>query len=350
MDRLRVIQWTTGKVGKLSTRGILDDPRLELVGVYAHSDDKAGTDAGTLCGRPETGVQATTDIDALIALGADTVIYTPFMADVEHAVRLLESGLDVISTNLFLNVGGIQGDTKQRLADACRRGDSSLYVTGVNPGWINTITAAMTMTAVCRGVEMVSVAESANVSVYESAETWRALGFGLPHATPEVIEMAQMWLSTFHDSVQRMAVALHHTLDDMEFFIEYATAAETVDLGWLRLNKDTIAAVRAGWNGKANGNTVVQSNVAWYLTKHLNEHLEFDDDHYHVVIKGEPEVQTRIRFIPPETWGNHEWDTMTAMPAVNAAVDVAAAPPGILTLHDVGLASAPAGIWLNERA
>ena len=47
--KLRVIQWTTGKVGKLSLRGILDDPRLELVGVYAYSADKAGSDAGALC-------------------------------------------------------------------------------------------------------------------------------------------------------------------------------------------------------------------------------------------------------------------------------------------------------------
>ena len=41
MKQLRVIQWTTGKVGKLSLRGVLDDPRLELVGVYAYSDEKA---------------------------------------------------------------------------------------------------------------------------------------------------------------------------------------------------------------------------------------------------------------------------------------------------------------------
>ena len=32
MQKLRVIQWTTGKVGKMSLRAILDDPRLELVG------------------------------------------------------------------------------------------------------------------------------------------------------------------------------------------------------------------------------------------------------------------------------------------------------------------------------
>jgi len=345
MEKLRVVQWTTGKVGKLSMRGILDDSRLELVGVYAYSDEKAGVDAGPLCGRPDTGVLATTDIDALIALGADTVLYTPFMADVDHAVRLLESGLDVISTNLFLNVGGIQGETKERLSAACERGDSSLYITGINPGWINTMVTAMT--AICRDVQMVSIFESADVTVYESAETWQALGFSLPEAPPAVIEMAKMWLSTFYDSVQRMGVALGYVLDDMEFFIDHATASEKVDLGWLCIEKDTIAAIRAGWNGKVNGKTVLQSNVAWYLTKKLNEGWEFDDDHYHVVIKGEPDVDTRIRFIPPETWGNHEWDTMTAMPAVSAALDVAAAPAGILTLKDVGLTCAPAGVWLK---
>ncbi|WP_109526115.1 MULTISPECIES: NAD(P)H-dependent amine dehydrogenase family protein [Nocardia] len=346
MGTLRVIQWTTGKVGKLSLRGILDDPRLELAGVYAYSDDKAGTDAGPLCGRPDTGVLATRDIDELLALGADTVLYTPFMADLDHAVRLLESGLDVISTNLFLNVGGIQGETKARLEQACERGNSSLYISGINPGWINTMTAAMT--AVCRDVQMVSIAESADVSVYESAETWQALGMSLPEATPQVIEIAKMWLSTFHDAVQRMAVTLGYELDDMEFFIEHATASEKVDLGWFCMEKDTIAAIRAGWNGKANGKTVVQSKVAWYLTKQLNADWDFLDDHYHVVIKGEPEVDTRIRFIPPDTWGNHEWDTMTAMPAVSAVLDVAAAPAGILGLKDVGLVVALAGIWQHD--
>nr|WP_198428877.1 hypothetical protein [Nocardia bovistercoris] len=343
---MRVIQWTTGKVGKLSLRGILDDPRLELAGVYAYSADKAGVDAGALCGRPDTGILATTDIDALLALDADVVLYTPFMADLDHAVRLLDSGLDVISTNLFLNLGGIQGETREKLAAACARGDSSLFITGINPGWINSMVTAMT--AVCRHVETVSIHESADVSVYESAETWQALGFSYPEATPEKIEMSKLWLSTFRDSNERMAAALGYRLDDIEFFIEHATASTEVDLGWLRIEKDTIAAIRAGWNGKVAGKTVVQSNVAWYLTKQLNEDWQFDDDHYHVVIEGEPEVRTRIRFVPPDTWGNHEWDTMTAMPAVNAALEVVAAPAGISTLKDVGLVCAPAGVWLDH--
>jgi hypothetical protein len=265
------------------------------------------------------------------------------MADVSHVVRLLESGLDVISTNLFLNVGGVQGDVKDQLEAACRRGMSSLYVTGISPGWINAM--AVALTAVCRKVESVSILETANCATYESAETWLAMGMSLPEATPEVLATARNWLRSFYDAVQRMAAALEYTLDDLQFFIEFATASQKVDLGWFCMEKGTNAAVRAGWNGIVKGRTVVQFKLTWYLTKFLNEGWEFGDDQYHIVVKGEPEVQTRIRFIPPKHWGNHEWDTMTALPAVNAVFDVAAARPGILTLKDVGLPVAPAGAW-----
>lgn len=343
MDRLRVIQWTTGKVGKLALRGVLDDPRLELAGVYAHSADKAGKDAGELCGRPAAGITATGDIAALIALGADSVLYTPFMADLDHVVRLLESGLDVVSTNLFANLGGVRGEVAEALEAACARGNSSLYITGVNPGWINNLAA--TLTAVCRDVELVSIAESANVATYESAETWLSLGFSLPEATPEVIERAKGALLSFRDAVERLAEALAYELDELEFFIEHATAANRINLGWFVMEQGTNAAMRGGWNGRIAGKTVVQIRVAWYLTKDLTEGWEFDDDHYEIMVHGEPSVRTKMRFIPPESWGNHEWDTMTAMPAVNVLGTVKAARSGILGLADVGLAVAPAGLW-----
>lgn len=150
MDKLRVIQWTTGKVGKLALRGVLDDPRLELAGVFAWSPEKSGKDAGELCGRPPCGVTATCDIGELLATGADAVIYTPFEADLAHVKRMLKAGLDVISTNLFLNIGGIQGVVRDELEQACHEGSSSLYVSGISPGWINSMSAAST--AICRDV------------------------------------------------------------------------------------------------------------------------------------------------------------------------------------------------------
>jgi hypothetical protein len=348
MDKLRVIQWNTGKVGKLAMRGVIDDPRLELVGVFCHSPDKVGTDAGELCGRPETGVKATNDLDALIALGADAVLYTPFEGNVDHAVRLLEAGMNVVSTNLFLHSGGVQGEVRERLEAAGRKGNASFYVTGVNPGWINAITTAMT--AVCRDVELVTLVESADCSVYESVETWGFLGMGEPGgSTPELMERARAWLILFRDAVLRVGDAMEYEFDDIEFFCEYATAAERVDLGWFCMEQGTNAALRGGWNGKVNGKTAVNLTVVWYLTKNLAEGWEIDEDQYHLTVHGEPKVDTRIRFIPPDHWGNHEWDTMTAMPAVNALFEIKAARPGVLGLRDVGLPRAPAGAWAAVR-
>jgi 2,4-diaminopentanoate dehydrogenase len=346
MKQLRVIQWTTGKVGRMSLRAILDDPRLELVGVYAYSAGKTGTDAGKLCGRPDCGVLATNDIDALIALKADTVIYAPFMAELDHAIRLLEAGMDVISTNLFLNVGGIRGEVKAKLDAACRRGNSSFYITGINPGWINAMVAGMT--AICRKVDCVAVTESADCSVYESVETWTTLGMGLPEATPEIHQAAYDWMIMFRDTLFRMAEALGFEIDDTEFTAEFATAAETIDLGWFRMEKGTNAAIRAGWSGKMRGQIVVQNKVVWYLTKKLAEGWQIDDDQYHIVITGEPGVNAKFRMTPPPHWTNNDWESMTALPAVSAAFDVKAAPPGVLGLKDVGLICAPAGVWLTK--
>lgn len=347
-DKLRVIQWTTGKVGKLAMRGVLDDPRMELAGVYAWSDSKAGKDAGELCGRPDCGIKATNDIDALIALGADTVLYTPFEANLDHAIRLLESGLDIVSTNLFLNVGGIEGEVRDKLEAACQRGQSSLYITGINPGWINSV--ATSLTAICRDVQFLGTTESADCSVYESVETWSFLGMGEPGgSTPELMQRAHDWLILFRDVVRRIGDALEIEFDDIEFFCDYATAAETVDLGWFKMEKGTNAALNGGWNGKVNGKTVVQMRVIWYLTKKLAEGWEIDDDQYHLVVEGEPNINAKMRFTPPEHWGNHDWDTMTALPAVNALFDIKAARPGILGLRDVGLPHAPVGVWMKDR-
>lgn len=348
-EKLRVIQWTTGKVGKLSMRGVLDDPRLELAGVYAWSDDKNGKDAGELCGRPEMGVAATNDIDALIALGADTVLYTPFEADLDQAIKLLESGMDVVSTNLFLNVGGIVGEVKEKLEAACQKGKSSLYITGISPGWINSMATALT--AACRDVRFVGTIESADCSVYESVETWSFLGIGEQpkEDTSELMERARAWLILFRDVTIRIGDALGLTFDDIEFFCDYATASEDVDLGWFKMDKGTYAALNGGWYGKIGGERVVEMRVIWYLTKKLAEGWEIDEDQHRLIIKGDPDMDVRLRYIPPPHWTNHDWDTMTAMPAVNALFQIKAAAPGILGLLDVGLPHAPVGEWLKDR-
>ena len=44
----RVVEWSTGTVGRHAIKGILARPELELVGVWVSSDAKNGKDVGEL--------------------------------------------------------------------------------------------------------------------------------------------------------------------------------------------------------------------------------------------------------------------------------------------------------------
>ena len=345
MSRLRVVQWNTGKVGKLATRAILDNPTMELVGVYAHSPDKVGQDAGALCGRPDTGIKATNKIDDIIAAKPDVVIYTPFTGDVDEVVRMLENGINILSTNLFFHVGGVRGAVKERMEAAGRKGNASIYITGINPGWINSIATAIT--AICNKVDCVSIYESADCSGYKSPETWNFFRMGQKGVTDEVVEAAKTWLVMFKDAAERVAEGIGLTVEEFDFYCDYATAAERVDLGWFLMEKGTNVAVRAGWNGKIAGKTRVRTQITWYLTTKIAEDWDIDEKEYHLVVDGQPQVDLHMHFNNPVETADGPWDPTgtTSYATVNAAHQIKNARPGVLTLHDIGLPYAPAGDW-----
>src|SRR5262249_60415114 len=93
---IRVVQWTTGNVGKQSAIAIARNPGLELVGCYAWSRDKVGRDVAELCGLDPLGVNATNDADALLALRPDFVVYNPMWPPSDEHVRSLEARLTVV--------------------------------------------------------------------------------------------------------------------------------------------------------------------------------------------------------------------------------------------------------------
>src|SRR4051794_39025840 len=116
---LRVIQWTTGNIGTRSLHAIAGRPDMELVGVYAHSADKVGRDAAELAGlSTETGVVATDDIDALIALEPDACVYNPVWSSVDELCRLLEAGVNVCSTAGWITGGKLPAEERERVQKA----------------------------------------------------------------------------------------------------------------------------------------------------------------------------------------------------------------------------------------
>ncbi|MBP1689998.1 MAG: dihydrodipicolinate reductase, N-terminus protein, partial [Deltaproteobacteria bacterium] len=140
----RVIQWSTGNVGKLALRGIINHPDLELVGLWVHSPDKVGRDAGDIVGLPPTGIKASNDVAALLALEPDCVSYTatgdlrPSEA-IDDMCRILASGANVVATSVVPLVFPPAADPSivARLQAACDQGGTTCFTSGIDPGFAN---------------------------------------------------------------------------------------------------------------------------------------------------------------------------------------------------------------------
>src|SRR5438046_2534086 len=220
---LRVVQWTTGNVGKRSVRAVVAHPELELVGCYAWSSDKVGRDVGELCGIDPVGIDATNDIDALLALEPDCVVYNPMWSDVDELVRILEAGVNVVSTAAFINGDGL-GAERDRVVKACEQGRSTMFGSGVSPGFAELL-AVITAT-ICDRIDKVTVVEEADTTLYDSPATELPAGFARPIDDPELPAMAARGTAVFGEAVAMVADAIGVELDEIVCEAEFAQTTE----------------------------------------------------------------------------------------------------------------------------
>ena len=346
---IRVVQWTTGNVGKRSVRAVVAHPDLELVGCYAWSPDKVGRDAGELCGTDPIGVAATDDVDALLALAPDCVVYNPQWQDVDELVRILASGANVVSTAAFINGRGL-GAGRDRIAAACEQGGSSMFGTGISPGFVELV--AMTLANLCDRVDKVTVDEASDTTLYDSPTTEQPAGFGRPIDDPELPGMAAQGTAVFGEAVALLADALGVELDDIVCEAEYAQTTEDVVMDSWTIPAGHVAGVAASWQGRVGDRTVVELNVRWKKGQTLDPDWTIEEGHV-ITIDGMPTVRTRLEYLPPPDFQATTFQelmvigmVMTAMPAVHAIPRVVAAPPGIVTYADLPL-PLPRGVLLR---
>ena len=347
-EQFRVVQWTTGNVGQRSVLAILANPALELVGCYAWGREKVGRDAGELCGAGPTGVVATDDIASLLALAPDCVVYNPKWPDVNELVRILESGCNVVTTAAFIT-GHALGDDRARVIDACERGRSSIFGSGMNPGLANLL--GLVSAGVCDRVDSITIVESVDSTGYDSPDTELPIGYGRPIDDPELSAMTEAGTAVFGDAVRLVADALGLTLDEVRCEAEYAQTTEHLDLGSWEIGAGCVAGIAVSWQGISNGRAVVQLNARWRKGAHLEPDWQVEHG-YLVDIQGEPCVRTRLEVYPAADFVATSFKDymvlgmiMTALPAVNAIPQVCHAPPGIVTYLDLPFV-APRG-WVR---
>jgi hypothetical protein len=337
----RIVQWTTGNVGKSSVQAIAANPRFELVGCYAWSQEKVGVDVGELCGIGPLGVLATDDIDALLALKPDCVVYNPMWIDTGELVRILSAGVNVVATAAFIT-GHNLGDGRDRIAEACRRGGSTMFGTGISPGFAELL--AIVAASICDRVDKVTVNEAADTTFYDSPATERPVGFGRPIDDPDLQTMTAQGTAVFGEAVRMVGDALGVELDSVRCEAEYAQTTDDLDLGSWTIPAGCVAGVAASWKGLVGDQALVELNVRWRKGQTLEPDWKINQDGWVIQVDGRPTVTATIGFLPPPDFEAETMEDfmvlghiMTAMPPINAIPAVVAAAPGIVTYNDLPL-------------
>jgi 4-hydroxy-tetrahydrodipicolinate reductase len=328
-NRYRVAQWATGNVGSRCLSAIIDHPRLDLVGVRVYGEDKAGRDAGELCGRSPTGVIATRDIEDILAARPDCVVYAPFEADFDDVCRLLAAGINISTSRMEFNYRGrMAPDLLARIETACKQGGASLYATGSTPGFFTEI-MPLALSALERRIDCITLTDFADMASRNSPEMlFRMLDFGKDPASLDPNAPVGTAMSS-PPSLSMTAAALGLPLEDIVTSRDYAVAVRRTEVAAGTIEAGTVAAMRMEIAGLRAGKPVIRRRSTWYVTREIDKDWDLRDTGLHYLVEGDLPLDVMVTFPVSDDEFPKISPGMTAHPVVNAVPYVCAAAPGI---------------------
>ncbi|MEV6217144.1 diacylglycerol kinase [Nocardia sp. NPDC051833] len=350
---IRVAHVGTGNVGRLALAGLIESPDYTVTGVCVSSPEKLGRDAGDLAGlEVTTGIAAVGDLDDLLATDPECVVYcamgdTRLKEAIEDCRRLLAAGVNVVGSApgmLQYPWNALPPKYIARVEDAAEQGDSSLFITGVDPGFANDL-LPLALTGTCQTVEQVRCLEIADYATYDGATVmFDVMGFGQPlDEVPMLLQPGILSLA-WGPAIQQLASGLGLTLDAITEDYERVAAPTGFDIAAGRIPEGGLAALRFQVRGMVADRPVI---VVEHITR-LREDLCPDwprpaqeGGSYRVEIVGEPSYHVDI--CPTSRNGDHNHAAIVAAAGriVNAIPTVVAAPSGIRTMLDLPLVTRP---------
>src|ERR1700757_106259 len=304
---IRVAHVGTGNVGGLALAELITNPQFELTGVCVSTPEKVGKDAGQLCGvgldaglseNIVTGIAAVADLDAVLAAKPDCVVYCAMgdtrlpdaMADV---MRILAAGINIVgsSPGLLQYPWGVMPDKYiARVEDAAQQGKSSIFITGVDPGFINDL-IPFALAGTCQSVEQVRCMEIADYATYDGAEVMHYMGFGRPMDEVPMLLQPGILSIAWGTAIRQLAAGLGIEVDEITESYQREPAPEDFDIAVGRVAKGALAALQFEIRGMVNGRPAI---VIEHITR-LRADLRPDwpqpasgGGSYRVEITGEP--------------------------------------------------------------
>ena len=289
---------------------------------------------------------ATDDIDALIALNADCVVYTSQAETRPHDAlaemsRFLRAGTNVVGTSFVWLVAPEQADSwlREPLAQACSEGDTTLYINGIDPGFSGDTLVYTALSLTARATAII-VQEIFDYGTYDDAEfTGVSFGFGTaPDHTPVMFSpgvLTSMWGA----QVRSLAVDLGIELDDVRERVEKWVTPAPIQCTMMTVEPGTVAAVRFAVEGVRGGEVIITMEHVNRLTDAAAPDWPYPPDGHpgvhRVRVEGSPGVEINTHVGISGIDHNQGGVIATAARAVNVIHAVCQAPSGILAAHDL---------------
>lgn len=336
MKRYRVIQWATGTIGRRALAAALEHPELEVVGARVFDAAKVGRDIGTLAGAAPVGIAATDDVEALVALDADCVLYMPHAWSAGELCRLLASGKNVITTcsELFHPRRTLAAGVVEQLDAACRAGDSTLYGTGSSPGFITEV-LPLALLSLQRRLRTLAIEEFADLSRRPSPELlFAVMGMGAP-AHEVAGGRAEHLRRSFGPSLEALAERVGLQVDRVEAHTEIAVATRPIEIAAGRIGEGRVAAQRTTVAALSGAETRLSFRATWYCTDALAPAWPLRPTGWRVSVDGDAPLTVDLAFpIAPERLGEVT-PGYTAHGPVNLVAAVCRARSGLVDSADL---------------
>jgi 4-hydroxy-tetrahydrodipicolinate reductase len=333
----RVAQWATGNIGTQAMRAVIDHPQMELVGLYVHSDAKAGRDAGELAGLGrEVGVKGVRSLDEILAARPDCVIYTPLFLDVDVVCQLLQSGINVATSVAELHhPDSLDAKVRARVEEACHRGGTSIHATGSSPGFVSEV-LPVALLNMSRRLDCLTVDEFADLTSRNSPDLiFTVMGWGKP--TGEFSEAQTAHISaSFGQSYRQLAAALSVEIDRIETTGEFGLARERTEIAAGVIEAGCVAGTRITMEAYRGDKPVMRFRANWYATPKLDKDWEITQKNgWRIRVEGDTALDVSVTFPVSDDDYPKMTPGLTAHPVVNAVPAICEAAPGIRTFDEL---------------
>lgn len=344
--------WATGDTGRRALRETIRDPRFELVGVKVYDDDKAGKDAGEICGEAVTGIKATKSREEIFALKPDCVLYFPRAAGpsqhrigltvdevLDDVCTLLENGTNVITTVTDFHAGGhprLGEAGLARIKAAGEKAGTSLYAAGTDPGYVME-QICFAFLAAQRKVEKITIVEYGDLSRRPSPHMiFDQMGFGKPLGEFSPEGWCNHLIAEYGGPVTRLAQAAGFKVDGTTVRGMVAGATKDVKIVAGEVKKGTVAGQRFIMSATSGGKEVASLDQYAYISMEVDDpSWEIRKVGWRIIVDGDAPFDADLTFpIAYDEIGNF-------VPAYNANLPVNAIPyvykakGGIVTAEDM---------------